>query len=110
MKKWAELRGTEEWTIHGTKYQVANFLPAQITALKELIEVVNGELGIPIQLPKDKNGVLLTTVMEPEELKNYSGIVGHYHITKSKLDPGIKVWWDLVNEGLTWDPYAEPVA
>lgn len=102
MAKHAAERGTTQMDIHGVKYTVAKFFPKQIKALKVLLEVVNGILRIPNVLPKDKNGVLLATVMDPEDLKRYSGIVGHYHITKTKIDPGIEVWWDLNKEGMTF--------
>ena len=46
--------------------------------------------------PRDKNGALITHRLEDGMLKNYQGVLGHYHIQTEKVDPGPAFQWDRV--------------
>lgn len=98
----AKDRPMQQMTIHGRDMMIADFYPAQIVALKELLEVFNGALGIPMRLPKDASGAVSATVVPSEKLATFTGVVGHYHVTKTKQDPGTQVWWDLNEAGVQW--------
>ncbi len=96
-------RGTQKTVIHGRSLEIANFYPAQVASLRGLLEIVNGALGIPMKFPQDEAGMLLTTVMDPRELALFSGVLGHFHVTTSKIDPGVQIFWDLEHAGLVWE-------
>lgn len=98
----AKDRPVQKATIHGVDMMIADFYPAQIAALRELLEIVNGALGIPMRVPRDAYGALSTTVVPPEKLAVFTGVVGHYHVTRSKQDPGSQVFWDLARAGVQW--------
>jgi hypothetical protein len=89
-------------TIHGSTAQYADFFDAQVRALAELLTIVNGFFGIPMKVPRDGSGALLATAMRPEDLATFTGVVGHFHVTKSKVDPGIEVWHQLAKAGIQW--------
>jgi len=49
--------------------------------------------------PRDENGALRTTMLTPEEMADYHGLLGHYHVTDAKTDPGPAFDWDRVVTG-----------
>ena len=50
--------------------------------------------------PRDADGRLLTRAMSAEELAAYHGLLGHYHITTRKFDPGPAFDWERVVAGV----------
>ena len=44
--------------------------------------------------PRDAEGRLRTTVLTEAEMENFSGLLGHWHITKPKVDPGPAFDWE----------------
>ena len=50
--------------------------------------------------PRDEDGRLRTTVLSDEEMAAFSGLVGHYHITTQKIDPGPAFNWDRLIDGV----------
>ena len=54
---------------------------------------------ISCDYPRNENGGLRTTALSSEELKAYHGLLGHWHITQQKVDPGPAFDWDrLIRE------------
>jgi N-acetyl-anhydromuramyl-L-alanine amidase AmpD len=51
---------------------------------------------IECDCPRDAAGRPLMTKLPDDELKNYHGVLGHYHITTTKVDPGPAFQWDYV--------------
>ena len=49
--------------------------------------------------PRESNGNVIDHVLPPERLKNYQGVMGHYHIQTEKQDPGPAFQWDRVIYG-----------
>jgi N-acetylmuramoyl-L-alanine amidase len=49
--------------------------------------------------PRDADGNLRTTVLTDEEMADFSGIIGHWHVTTAKVDPGPALDWDRVIDG-----------
>jgi N-acetyl-anhydromuramyl-L-alanine amidase AmpD len=47
----------------------------------------------------DDTGHLITHKLPAEELKDYQGVLGHYHIQTNKTDPGPAFDWDRVIGG-----------
>jgi len=79
-------------TIHTNKLRVARFWPDQITAVENLTITLCDSLNIPKKFPKDKNGKTALHVLTPEEQKNFTGIMGHFHKTTQKFDPGFHIF------------------
>jgi N-acetylmuramoyl-L-alanine amidase len=49
--------------------------------------------------PRDADGKLIPHKLAPDELANYHGVLGHYHVQKDKTDPGPALQWDKVING-----------
>lgn len=49
--------------------------------------------------PRDGEGRLLTEALSEEQLREYRGVLGHFHIQANKIDPGPALQWDRVIEG-----------
>ncbi|MEM9082876.1 MAG: N-acetylmuramoyl-L-alanine amidase [Planctomycetota bacterium] len=49
--------------------------------------------------PRNPDGSLLTGVMPIEEWETYGGIIGHFHLTTGKIDPGPAIDWDRIVNG-----------
>jgi len=53
---------------------------------------------IKLDYPRE-NGKLRTTKLPDAEILRYEGLMGHYHVSSSKVDPGPAFQWDLlINE------------
>lgn len=46
--------------------------------------------------PRDADDRLVTHKLADADLKNYEGVLGHYHIQTNKVDPGPALQWDYV--------------
>ena len=86
--------------IHGTLLWQQDFTDAQYEALGRLVAALCGALDIPARAPRE-TGVLPSPAA-------WHGIVGHYHLTTDKLDPGPAFDWDrflgLVRANLAPEP------
>lgn len=49
--------------------------------------------------PRDAQGNLITSKLPDDQLRNFRGVLGHYHIQSDKADPGPALQWDLVING-----------
>lgn len=52
--------------------------------------------------PHDADGHLINHKLSDEDWKNYSGVLGHYHIQTNKTDPGPAFQWDYVINHARW--------
>ena len=50
--------------------------------------------------PRDANGDLRTGMLTPEEMADFNGILGHFHITTDKVDPGPAFDWERLIDGV----------
>ncbi|TXH10316.1 MAG: hypothetical protein E6R03_15645 [Hyphomicrobiaceae bacterium] len=79
-------------TLRGRKREYVHFTQAQYKALYDLYQALSEAkhplLKLPLRVPCDAGGSLLTRTMTPYEIKLYSGAIGHYHISDNKADPG----------------------
>ena len=48
--------------------------------------------------PRDEDGNLIPGVLTDEQFAEHQGLIGHYHIKKSKIDPGPAFQWDYLIE------------
>jgi hypothetical protein len=81
--------------IHGVKYDVARFYPQQIHTVAALTKVLCEELGIPRQFPREKDGSLALRELTNQEKRSFKGIIGHFHKTDQKADPGYHIFHEL---------------
>ena len=83
--------------IQGRDLVQYDFTPQQYRALIKLTAALCKVLPrIKCDYPKDASGKLITQKLPNDELKNYHGILGHYHIQTDKVDPGPAFQWDYV--------------
>jgi len=74
-----------------------DFYPIQKQALKALIEAVHAAHNIPLEVPK-KDGIYLKGVSKEVVDCTFKGVVGHFHITTNKIDPGSLPIDEIVEE------------
>ncbi len=87
-------------TLNGRKRTFARFTPAQMAAAIALTEAVTDAIPtIPKQIPRDEGGQILQRTMTAASLKSFSGVVGHFHLTKKKSDPGTEIFKALDSVG-----------
>ncbi|HHI80579.1 MAG TPA: N-acetylmuramoyl-L-alanine amidase [Planctomycetes bacterium] len=81
--------------IQGRELWQYDFTQAQYRALAHLLATLNRVLpGIRLDYPRDKDGKLLTKALSPKALQTYKGVLGHFHVTTRKTDPGPAMNWD----------------
>lgn len=56
--------------------------------------------GIRPDYPRDEQGKLRTGVLGKDELKAYHGLLGHFHVTTEKVDPGPAFDWERLLAGV----------
>lgn len=89
--------------LRGHTARMLDFTTEQDEALHALIEALRGcrhpLINIPGTVPRDGRGQLLTTTMSKQEIRNYSGVIGHYHLSANKADPGTRPMLALSDRG-----------
>ena len=81
--------------IHGTEYAQYDFTPQQYESLAKLTATLARALpGLEIDAPRDAQGEVRTDVLSPEEYDRFRGVLGHYHVTTAKQDPGPAFDWE----------------
>ena len=77
-----------------------DFTPEQYSALTKLTASLCKIFpNLKCRYPVDAQGHLIPHKLPAEELKNYQGVLGHYHIQANKVDPGPAFDWDRVIGG-----------
>jgi N-acetyl-anhydromuramyl-L-alanine amidase AmpD len=85
--------------IHGREIgPFLGFYPAQIAAFKALTEALHNAHKISLNVPVDANGKLLKGVSDEVAANTFNGVVGHYHVTTNKTDPGNLPLQEVVTE------------
>jgi N-acetyl-anhydromuramyl-L-alanine amidase AmpD len=83
--------------IQGEDLVQYDFTPEQYQALIRLTAAVCKVFPkIKCRYPTDADGKLIPRKLPDDELKNYEGVLGHYHIQTDKNDPGPAFQWDYV--------------
>jgi hypothetical protein len=92
----------EQYTdvLHGTTHRdFLKFFPAQVQAAFKLCWQVNSLLGLPMKIPLDVGGLKARrSVLVKSDLDVHRGLVGHYMITKKKLDPSPHLLDELIKK------------
>lgn len=87
--------------IQGQSLVQYDFTDAQYEALVKLITSLCRVLPrVEARAPLLPDGSVVPHVLEDDELKSFSGIVGHYHLTSAKLDPGPAFNWARLLSGV----------
>lgn len=82
-------------SIHNTLYQQYDYTDAQYQALAKLTAALTRTFPkLPLQVPRDAGGQVLNTVMSEGQQRSMAGLVGHYHLTTDKIDPGPAFDWE----------------
>lgn len=81
--------------IQGEKLVQYDFTPEQYKALAHLTAALCKALPkINCDYPRDADGKPIPRKLDDEQLNNYQGVLGHYHIQTNKSDPGPALDWD----------------
>jgi N-acetyl-anhydromuramyl-L-alanine amidase AmpD len=83
--------------IQGQEMVQYDFTPEQYKTLIHLTAALSKIFPkIKCDYPRDADGKLITEKLPDDELKQYSGVLGHYHVQTNKVDPGPAFQWDYV--------------
>ncbi len=87
-------------TINGNEVCQYDLTPEQYKALIKLTATLEKVFPkINNDYPRDEEGNLINDVLPDEQRAEYQGLLGHWHIIKSKVDPGPAFQWDyLIDE------------
>jgi len=101
-------------TIQGQDLIQYDFTPEQYRALIKLTAALCTVLPkIKCDYPKDAQGKLIPEKLPDDQLEQYQGVLGHFHIQTNKVDPGPAFQWDYVIDGarkLLREPLGSPKA
>jgi len=83
--------------IQGQELVQYDFTSQQYRALIHLTATLCRVLPkIKCDYPKDADGKLIPGKLPDDQLKNYEGVLGHFHIQTDKVDPGPALQWDYL--------------
>jgi hypothetical protein len=86
--------------VQGTELLQYDLTPQQYAALTKLTAALSKVFPrINCDYPRDGTGRLVTQKLPDETLKQYGGVLGHFHIQANKVDPGPAFDWDRVIGG-----------
>ena len=92
-------RVVDEERIHGVRLNCARFYSSQIQSIARLTKVLCSELGIPLDFPREPNGEIAFRLLTKSERRGFKGIIGHFHKTDQKYDPGFHLFRQLQHNG-----------
>lgn len=93
--------GLIDGSIHGEQMVQYDFTAEQYAALIRLTAAVCRVFPrITTDCPRDAAGSPRWDVLTPAEFERFSGLVGHYHLTREKTDPGPAFNWERVVAGV----------
>jgi N-acetylmuramoyl-L-alanine amidase len=93
-------RGPVAGEVHGKSLVMFDLTEAQYESLTRLVAALCEVLPrIRCDAPRDSEGHVLRRSLSDEELRSYSGLLGHYHVTPGKVDPGPAFDWERVLSG-----------
>lgn len=88
-------------TIQGHDLMQYDFTDQQYESLTKLAATLCRVLpGIKPDAPRDAGGAIRDSVLSDEEFADFSGLMGHYHVTEQKIDPGPAFDWQRVIRGV----------
>jgi N-acetyl-anhydromuramyl-L-alanine amidase AmpD len=92
-----ERNGPVVGTIAGRTLRQYDLTPEQYAALTRLTAALCTVFPeLRCDYPRDESGELVTTKLDDAVLKDYKGLIGHFHIQEDKVDPGPAFQWERV--------------
>jgi len=89
-----------EGEIQGRKLYQYDFTNEQYQALAKVAATLSRVFPrIRLQYPVGEDGELIRKALGSDELARFEGLIGHYHVTKRKIDPGPAFDWDRLIRG-----------
>jgi N-acetyl-anhydromuramyl-L-alanine amidase AmpD len=86
-------------TIQGAPYEQYDLTPQQYDTLVKLASKLCEIFPrITPDAPRGADGKVTTVALSDAEFAEFHGILGHYHVTKEKQDPGPAFDWDVFLE------------
>ena len=83
--------------IQGGRLQQFDYTPEQYETLVRLSAALARIFPkLRLDAPRDASGKLRQGVLSESELEAFQGILGHYHVSKSKIDPGPALNWEAL--------------
>jgi len=83
--------------IHGVAYEMHDLTPEQYESLARLTATLCRLLpNLACDYPRTQDGNVLPRAMTTGELADHRGLLGHFHVTKGKIDPGPAFNWEKV--------------
>ena len=83
--------------IHGRRYWQHDFTAEQYRALARLTATLSRVLPrVRLAAPRGPDGAVVRHALAGPELHAFEGLVGHWHVTRRKQDPGPAFEWDRV--------------
>jgi N-acetylmuramoyl-L-alanine amidase len=83
--------------IHGRRLFQYDFTDAQYEALAHLVAALRHALPkIALDVPRDAAGAVRSDALSAAEREAFSGLLGHFHVTRNKADPGPAFDWERV--------------
>jgi len=83
--------------IQGQEERQYDFTPQQYAALAKLTAALCAVFPrLTCDYPRDDQGRLVLQKLPDDKLREYHGVLGHYHIQTDKVDPGPALQWDYV--------------
>lgn len=77
-----------------------DYTPEQYAALEKLTATLCTVFPkLNCEFPADDTGRVITDKLPDAQLRDYQGLLGHYHIQENKTDPGPAMDWRRVVEG-----------
>ncbi len=86
--------------IQGVERRMYDLTPEQYDSLIKLTAALHVALPkIRLDYPRGEDGKVLPRKLPDEQLKAFTGVIGHYHIQEDKADPGPAFDWEYVVNG-----------
>ena len=83
--------------IHGKTLVQYDLTNAQYQSLSRLVAAIGRVFPrIRLDAPRGPDGMVRMDLLTADELAHFNGLIGHYHLTKDKTDPGPAFDWDRV--------------
>src|SRR5690606_14964258 len=77
-------------SVHGVEAKRTTFLPEQVASTLALVSALCHWYGLPMVVPMDGQRVR-DGALTRAELASFRGVLGHFHVTKRKIDPGLAI-------------------
>jgi N-acetyl-anhydromuramyl-L-alanine amidase AmpD len=82
-------------TVNGSRLEQYDFTEAQYRSLGKLLAALHRTFPrIRLEAPRAADGAVDPDVLPPDALAAFEGVIGHWHITKRKVDPGPAFQWE----------------